>query len=136
MSKTKLAQYEARELMEAYLLLIPQFLISLVSWLQLILSINRFRGFYQFSRNDIWSLLVFLHAAFVRWIAALAVVGSSVRFQIFAAYVSAVLGWTSFVVIFNEGFLLPSRQQVIALAMSLVITTLWEVNNRILTTLE
>lgn len=122
--------------MEAYLLLIPQFLISLVSWLQLILSINRFRGFYQFSRNDIWSLLVFLHAAFVRWIAALAVVGSSVRFQIFAAYVSAVLGWISFVVVFNEGFLLPSRQQVIALAMSLVITTLWEVNNRILTNLE
>ena len=136
MSKTKLAQYEAREQMEAYLLLIPQFLISLVSWLQLILSINRFRGFYQVSRNDIWSLLVFLHAAFVRWIAALAVVGSSVRFQIFAAYVSAVLGWISFVVVFNEGFLLPSRQQVIALAMSLVITTLWEINNRILTNLE
>ena len=122
--------------MQAYLLLIPQFLISLVSWLQLILSINRFRGFYQFSRNDVWGLLVFLHAAFVRWIAALAVVGSSVRFQIFAAYVSAVLGWISFVVVFNEGFLLPSRQQAIALAMSLVITTLWEVNNRILTNLE
>lgn len=121
--------------MQAYLLLLPQFLISIVSWLQLILSINRFRGFNRFSRTDAWGLLVFLHAAFVRWIAALAVVGSSVRFQIFAAFVSAVLGWISFVIVFNEGFVLPSRQQVIALLMSIVITTLWELNNRILTNL-
>lgn len=118
---------------DTYLLLIPQFLISVVSWLQLILSINRFHGLDRFSRTDVWGLLVFLHAGFVRWIATLAIVAASMHFQIFMAFVAATLGWISFVVVFNEGFALPSRQQCLALVMSLVITVLWEVNNRMLT---
>jgi hypothetical protein len=122
--------------MHAFMLLIPQFMISFVSWIQLILSMNRFRGIQKFSRTDAWALVVFLHAAFVRWIAALAVVGSSMQYQIFAALVSATLGWISFVVVFNEGFLIPSQQQIIALVMSIIITLLWEVNNRILTQME
>ena len=33
--------------------------------------------------------------------------------------------------VFNEGFSAPSRQQWWALAMSAVVTSLWEINNRL-----
>lgn len=117
--------------MIAYYILIPQFSIGIVSWIQLILSMNRFRGVCQFTRTDVWALVVFLHSGFVRWIAALAIRGSSLAFQVFVAFVGTVLSWISFVIVFNEGFLIPSRQQWWALGMSVVVTSLWEVNNRL-----
>ena len=117
--------------MIAYWILLPQFLISVLSWIQLILSMNRFRGVCMFTRTDVWALVVFLHSGFVRWIAALAVRGSTLRVQIFAAFVGTVLSWISFVIVFNEGFLLPSRQQWWALMMSVFVTSLWEVNSRL-----
>ena len=113
-------------------ILLPQFLISIVSWIQLILSMNRYRGVCKFTRTDVWALVVFLHSGFVRWIATLAVKGASLRFQILTAFVGALLMWISFVIVFNEGFLIPSRQQWWALGMSVVVTSLWEVNNRLL----
>jgi len=118
--------------MIALTLLVPQFLIGLVSWIQLLLSMNRYRGAMRFTRTELWALLLFLHGGFVRWIAALAVLTSSLGFQIFVALVGVTLGWASFVVVFNEGFTLPSRQQTWALGMSLVIAGLWEVNGRLL----
>lgn len=117
--------------MVTYWIILPQFLISVVSWLQLILSMNRFRGVCMFTRTDLWALVIFLHSGFVRWIAALAVQGATLRFQIFAAFIGATLSWISFVIVFNEGFLLPSRQQWWALLMTAVVTSLWEINNRL-----
>ena len=117
--------------MVAYWILLPQFLISVVSWIQLILSMNRYRGMCMFTRTDLWALIVFLHSGFVRWIAALAIRGSTLRFQIFAAFIGPLLSWISFVIVFNEGFLIPSRQQWWALAMSVLVTSLWEINNRL-----
>ena len=113
-----------------YWILLPQMVISLASWAQLVLSMNRFRT-RELPLSDVWALLLFLHGGFVRWIAALAVQTSSLGFQMTVAYVAAALGWTSFVIIFNEGFLLPTRQQMAALGMSLLVTTMWEVNNRV-----
>lgn len=113
-----------------YWVLVPQFGISVVSWAQLVLSMNRFRGMTQFSTTDLWALLLIVHGGFVRWIAALAVKTSSLEFQFLAALIAATLGWISFVVVFNEGFRLPSRQQRYSLAASIVVTGLWEVSNR------
>ena len=118
--------------MFAYAILIPQMLISLISWIQLILSMNRYRGVCMFKRTDLWGLLLFIHGGFVRWIATLAIRVSSLPFQVFTAMVGATMSWTSFVIVFNEGFRLPSRQQIWALIMSLIVTSLWEVNNRMI----
>lgn len=112
-------------------ILLPQMLISMVSWIQLILSMNRYRGMLRFSRADVWALLLFLHGGLVRWVAALSLTNGTLRFQILSALVGALLSWISFVVVFNAGFILPSHQQLWALVMSLVITTLWEVSNRL-----
>ena len=113
------------------LILLPQMMISIVSWIQLILSMNRYRGLLHFSRPDVWALLLFLHGGLVRWVAAIALTNGTLRFQIFSALVGAILSWISFVVVFNAGFILPSYQQIWALVMSLVITALWEVSNRL-----
>lgn len=112
-------------------ILLPQMLISIVSWIQLILSMNRFRGVFLFSRVDVWALLLFLHGGLVRWVAALSLTNGTIRFQILSALVGALLSWISFVVVFNSGFILPSYQQLWALVMSLLITALWEVSNRL-----
>lgn len=112
-------------------ILVPQLCISVVSWIQLVFSMNRFRGFHRFTTMDMWALLLFIHSGFVRWIAALAVKTSSVEFQITAALVSSTLGWISFVVVFNECFSFPSRQQRYSLFLSIIATGLWEVSNRL-----
>lgn len=116
----------------AYWILLPQMGISIVSWGQLLLSMNRYRGACSFTRNDLWALLLFVHGGFVRWIAALSLRTSSVTFQLTAAFLGAAIGWASFVIVFNEDFTLPTRQQTWALLLSLVITGLWEANNRLL----
>lgn len=117
--------------MSEALVLLPQLSISLLSWIQLMLSMNRFRGVRNFTRTDVWAFMLFLHGAFVRWIAALSVRSHNPTYQITSSAISAALSWTSFVVVYNEDFLIPTRQQAWALLMSLSINLLWEVNNRI-----
>lgn len=112
-------------------ILLPQFFISFVSWIQLVCSMNRFRGLNKFTNTDLWALLLFVHSGFVRWIAALAVRTSSLAFQIVAALIASTLGWISFVVVFNECFRFPSPQQRYSLILSIVVTGLWEVSNRL-----
>lgn len=114
-----------------YVLLAPQFAISLLSWVQLTLSLNRYEGVRALTVQDMWALLVFAEAGLVRWVAVLSMRSATFAFQIVVGIVGATLGWTSFVIVFNRGFVLPTRQQVVALGMSVVITVLWEVNNRL-----
>jgi hypothetical protein len=92
---------------------------------------NRYRSVLRFSRADVWALLLFLHGGLVRWVAALSLKGGSLSFQILSALVGALMSWIAFVVVFNTGFVLPSYQQLWALVMSLLITALWEVSNRL-----
>lgn len=110
---------------------IPHALIASVSWLQLLLSMNRYRGVLRFARVDLWSLLLFLHAGVVRWVSALAAQRSSFAFQLLSAIVAAAIGWIGFVVVFNGGFVLPTRQQWSSLLFGLVVATLWEVSYRL-----
>lgn len=117
---------------DGYILLLPQLGISLTSWAQMVLSMNRYKGCCRFRLSDLWGLVLLVHAGFVRWIATLATRSDTLLFQISASVIAAILGWVSFVVIFNGDFLLPTRQQTLSLVMSLVVTMLWEINNRIL----
>ncbi len=116
----------------SYVLFAPQLAISLTSWIQIVFAINKYNGVCKFRTTDLWGLLLLTHSAFVRWIASLATRTSSLHFQIAAALIAATIGWTSFIIIFNESFVLPTRQQTWSLLMSLLVTLLWELNNRLL----
>lgn len=113
-------------------LLIPQVLISGLSWVQLVFSINRYRGMSRFLLVDMWSLLILMDAAFVRWAAAIATVRASFAYQGILSVAATVLAWVSFALIYNEAFAVPTRQQVAALVASVCVAVLWEVNNRLL----
>ena len=55
---------------------------------------------------------------------------ATLLFQLVVAYVASTLTWISFVIVFNETFELPSSQQWWSLFMTLAVTSLWEVSNR------
>ena len=105
--------------------------IGAVSWLQLVFVMNKFNGVCRFSRNDLWGMLLCLQGGIVRWIASLSLLTSSVSFQLATALVASGISWASLFVVFNDGFGLPTRQQVVSLGMALLVTALWEVNNRL-----
>ena len=106
-----------------------------VSWLQLVLVMNKYRGVTRFSRNDLWGFLLCLHGGIVRWISSLALQTSSLPFQLGTALVASAISWASLFVVFNDGFGFPTRQQVASLLMALLVTALWEVNNQIVVNL-
>lgn len=118
--------------MYTYVLLVPHLGIGFATWLQTLLALNQLRKVKYMLSTDVWALLLLLHASLLRWISSLAVQTSSIVFQVLTAAVSSAHVWVSFVVIVNRGFLLPTWQQKWALVMALVITTMWEIINRMI----
>ena len=116
---------------EEYVILIPQICISMVSWGQYIFSVNRYRGVMNLTTSDLVSFIVLMNSALVRWVATLAVRSENVVFQMVSAFLGSTLGWTSFILVYNEDFLVPTKQQMVALLLSLTITMLWEINSRL-----
>jgi len=125
------AQHRDMTSQSDFLMLLPQVAISAVTWAQLVLSMNHVRD-RRVARADVWACLVSLHAGVVRWVAAMSTRSSPFGVQLVFAGAGATLGWTCFVIIFNRGFVLASRQQLFALVMSLLVTVFWETHNRIL----
>ena len=115
-----------------YLVFLPQLLISVTAWLQLILSLNRFTSIYNFTRIDLFGLVLFLLGGVVRWVAALAVRTHSFAFQLFCAGLGNLIRSTAFVIVYNCALILPTRQQIVALILSVIITLLWEIQTRMI----
>lgn len=90
---------------------------------------NRYVFPFRFRRSDVWALALLLEAAFMRWLCAISTKNNHLWAQIPFSEASAVLGWAAFVVIFNEGFVLASRQQSFALLFSVSISLLYEMSN-------
>jgi hypothetical protein len=116
--------------------IVPQVFISIISWAQLILSLNRFTSVRNFTRIDIFGLFLFLLGGGLRWISALAVRTHSLPFQICCAALGTLIKTTAFIIIYNCEMTLPTKQQVIALLLSAVITSLWEVQTRLVFSLD
>ena len=115
-----------------YWVLFLQLIIGGLSWAQLIFSMNRYLGVRRLRRNDAWALLLSLEGGR----RALGRLPRGARRLVRLpggrhARSGATLAWASFVVVFNDDFILPARQQAGALLVSLAVTALWEVNNRI-----
>lgn len=114
-----------------YLILLPQAGIGILSWVQIILSMNRYQGIAHLKPIELLALTLFNISAAVRWVGSLALRTRSFEYQITAAVMGSILTWTAFVLIFNARLALPSRQQWGALIMTLVLTVLWEINGRL-----
>lgn len=110
--------------------------IAVASWLRLLLSMNR----VSLSLSSLWcggnsvaasirttSLFLFLVSGVCYLAAALAIMTQSPYVQFAASFVASVLSWISFVIIFNENYSCPSREQFGALFQIVLLSILWEV---------
>jgi hypothetical protein len=114
------------------LLLLPHLAISLVSWMQIVLSLNRFSGVARFTRPEMVGLCIYIFTAFVRWTASLATTNASFLFQLGAASIGGMMSFTAFIIIYNDRIDIPTRQQRNSIVLVMLITALWEAVSRML----
>ena len=112
-------------------IMVPHFLIASISWLQLIFSLNRFTSFRSFTKSDIFGLFMYLLAGMMRWVGAMSIRTHTIFLQLVSAILATSIKTAAFFIVYNGAFELPSRQQWIALALSIIITSLWEVSHRL-----
>ena len=113
-----------------YYLLLPQIAIVFISWIQLIFSLNRFRGFLKFSSPELYAFYMFIISGACKWVAALSIRTSSFFFQASSSLIGTALYGSAFVILYNNDFGLPSQQQNIGLILSLFTSLLWEIQHR------
>jgi hypothetical protein len=121
---------------DEWMLLLPQILIGFLSWLQVMTSMNRLRRTSLIEIEGAWSLMLYIHRSVFFWISALSVNRAPFAFQLLLALVARIASFIGFVIVFNRGFYLPTRQQWLSFAVSILITIGWEINHRLVATLE
>ena len=119
-----------------FLILLPHVGIALVSWIQTVLSLNRFSSPRRITRPELLGLSLFLSSAIVRWLTSIATRKATFRTQVFGASTGSLMAFSAFVVIYNDRIDLPSRQQANSLLLVLVVTALWETVTRLILDLE
>lgn len=113
-------------------LVVVHVVIKVVGWVQTIFSLNRYRGLLHFTVPERFALALCVTAGFTRVIASLATSEESFVLQMWAAGVSSMLVWASFIILYNDSISLPSRQQTQSIGLGLVTTGLWELNSGII----
>lgn len=111
--------------------ILPQVGISLVSWIQVILSLNMYKGLCCFSRQDAFALGLYMIAAGVRVVAGGAAAAQVFVIQLTSAIISTLITYAGFILIFNQTWNLPTRQQVVGGLFIILPTSLWEVHTRL-----
>lgn len=100
--------------------------IAVFSWLASILSIERFQGWTSFSGSEIFSLVLYLLSCLIAFCASLAASRQNSVGQFTLSFFSSFLWWLGFMVVFHNSVRLPTRQQLGALAHTIVLSVLWE----------
>lgn len=118
------------ENIEKYILVLPQILIVFISWIQLVFSLNRFKGILKFTSAEMSSFYLFIISGACKWVSALSL-NNSFAIQMFSSLIGTALYGAGFVILYNNEFTTPSQQQFIGLFLSLITATLWEIQNRL-----
>jgi hypothetical protein len=119
------------EIVDFFIVLLVQLGVSVVSWLASMLSLNRLSRIRRFTPAELYGALLYAIAAIVRTFAALATKSGSYVTQACTAFVGSTVSWVSFIVIYNNEIVLPTKQQLNAIALSVAATGFWEMQNYI-----
>lgn len=111
------------------LVFLPQVLIAVVTWLQVVVSLPSRR-----KRIKLISLWLLFFSAVVRYVAALSLYHIYLTLQFSAAICGAALNWIGYILLLNDDVMLPSGVQTLSLLNSVIVTMLWEVSNYIVFT--
>tara|TARA_B100001741_G_scaffold313530_1_gene320140 strand:- start:4449 stop:5012 length:564 start_codon:yes stop_codon:yes gene_type:complete len=115
--------YEARHSYIIPALLGIAFMISCLSWLQTMLSMNLLKE-RTLARTS--ALLLYILASVSFFASSLAVMQQNWVLQFLCSLSGSIIGWLAFITIFEGEFAFPSKQQFGALAQILVLSFLWE----------
>ena len=118
---------------DAYLL-IPQLLISILGWLRTLLALNRMK--WRITMAEGLGLVLFTSAGLVRCVTALSTRRSGIVLQLASAVVASLMVWAAFIVIFNNRFVPPTRQQWHSMILVIAVSSLWEAHSRIMVNLD
>jgi hypothetical protein len=114
---------------------IIQFSISTLWWWSLVLSFNRGASLRRLSVPDVSGYFVYVFVVFVRVVGAMATRTNDPVVQFSMSLIASSLTWFVFVLIYNNAVAAPTRQQWLALPLSLVVTFLWECQNYVIVNL-
>jgi hypothetical protein len=99
------------------------FLISCLSWLQTMMSMNLLK---KCTTARSIALILYILASVCFFASSLAVMQQIWVLQFLCSLSGSIIGWLAFITIFKGEFLYPSRQQFGALAQILALSFLWE----------
>lgn len=100
------------------------FMISLLSWLQSILSMNLFKK--NISRVRLLAILFYLLSGLSYLSSAIAIMNEDTLFQFICSVFGSIFSWIAFTVIFRGNLNVPTQQQLFSLVQILALTMLWE----------
>tara|TARA_B110001450_G_C17364813_1_gene377114 strand:- start:10 stop:411 length:402 start_codon:yes stop_codon:yes gene_type:complete len=113
-----------------YAMLLPQLAIVFISWIQLIFSLNRYKGILKFTSEELSSFYLFVISGACKWVASLSIKTNTFGFQLTSSLIGTLLYGSAFVILYNNSFNTPTKQQFIGILLSLVTSTLWEFQHR------
>jgi len=99
-------------------------LISTFQWIQQMLAMNLFKKKVPYAR---WSAIgIYFIASWCIFASSIAVMQRNWFLQFAASLSASMIGWLGFQTIFSGEFILPTKQQIGALAQILLLSFLWE----------
>lgn len=114
--------------------LAPGIFISFFSWLRLLFILDQFRGFFSFTVQQVSSLFFFLCGGVGGWVAEMSIRNENqLALQVCAGVYRTVTYWIGFLLLVNNRCS-ASRQQLVSLAFSLVVMSMWELQHRLILT--
>lgn len=106
--------------------------IALFNWIYSIFILNRFQGICSFSKVEMIALSLYLAGGYAAWIAEMCILNDDlIALQMSASLYRTFCNWIGLVLIVNEQ-LSVTRQQLGSLLFVFVISSLWEVQHRVM----
>ena len=110
---------------------LPALFIAFFNWVYAIFVLNRFRGIAEISNPELAAFLLFVLGGFATWIAEMCILEDELTaLQFVSSSYRTVVNWLGFVLVVNERLYI-TRQQFGSLAITLVISLLWELQHRV-----
>ncbi len=119
--------------MEAHLWLglLPALSIACLNWSYSIFILNRFRGVCMCSKAQIIAFVLYIFGGYAAWIAEMSILHESLGLlQVFASIYRTCANWLGFLFIVNERLVI-TRQQMLSLLFVCAISSLWEIQHRL-----
>ncbi len=120
--------------MEEYMYygLLPAFFIAIFDFLFRMFSVDRWPANFTLTNSQWFALFLQISSALLAWTNAIGITeNTGMALQICSAFIRVILGWLSFIFIYNGRFSIR-KQQLVSLLFAFLTQALWQIKNRIM----